>query len=82
MRYFRSMPISIEHLAEEAMALPAASRARLADILVESLDVAELGDIDTLWIDEAKRRRDDVRAGRVTTIPGEEALRKVRDTLR
>ncbi|MCC6795865.1 MAG: addiction module protein [Candidatus Hydrogenedentes bacterium] len=76
------MATSIEHLVEEAMALPAESRARLADILVKSLDVAELGDIDTLWIDEAKRRRDDVRAGRVTTIPGEEALRKVRDTLR
>jgi len=82
MGYFRSMATSIEHLAEEAMALPAASRARLADILVESLDVAEPGDIDKLWIQEAKLRRDDVRAGRVVTIPGDEALRKVRDTLR
>jgi len=63
------------------MALPKASRARLADILVESLDVAELDDIDMLWMQEAKRRRDDVRAGRVATIPGDEALRKVRDTL-
>ncbi len=75
------MLTSIEHLAEEAMALPKASRARLADILVESLDVAELDDIDMLWMQEAKRRRDDVRAGRVATIPGDEALRKVRDTL-
>lgn len=64
------------------MALPAASRARLADILVESLGVAELSDIDTLWLNEAKRRRDDVRAGHVDTIPGDEALRKVRDSLR
>ncbi|NUM54405.1 MAG: addiction module protein [Candidatus Hydrogenedentes bacterium] len=76
------MHTSVEQLAEEAMALPAASRARLADILVESLGVAELSDIDTLWLNEAKRRRDDVRAGHVDTIPGDEALRKVRDSLR
>ena len=76
------MHTTFEQLAEDAMALPAASRAKLADILVESLDVAELGDIDGLWLHEAKRRRDDVRAGRVGTIPGDEALRKVRDSLR
>lgn len=76
------MATSIERLAEEAMALPEVSRVRLADILVESLDVAELGDIDMLWLQEAKRRRNDLRAGRVATVPGEEALCKVRDTLR
>ena len=72
------MRTSVEQLAKQAMALPTESRARLADLLVESLDAAELGRIDRLWIAEAKRRRDEVRAGRVKTIPGEEALRKVR----
>ncbi|MCC6153640.1 MAG: addiction module protein [Candidatus Hydrogenedentes bacterium] len=75
------MQVSIEQLAEEAMGLPAELRAKLADILVESLDVAALSDIDALWLDEAKRRRDDVRAGSVATIPGDEALRKVHDVL-
>ena len=72
------MRTSVEQLAKQAMALPTESRARLADLLVESLDAAELGRIDRLWTAEAKRRRDEVRAGRVKTIPGEEALRKVR----
>ncbi|NUM52425.1 MAG: addiction module protein [Candidatus Hydrogenedentes bacterium] len=76
------MATSIEHLAEEAMALPAELRARLADIHVGSLDDAELGDIDMVWLQEAKHRRDDVRAVRVTTIPGNEVLRKVRDSPR
>ena len=62
--------------------MPTESRARLADLLVESLDSEELGRIDQMWITEAKRRRDEVRAGRVETIPGEEALRKVRDALK
>ncbi len=63
------------------MTLPGESRARLADLLVESLDANDLTQIDRLWLSEAKRRRDEVRAGDVETVPGEEALRSVRDSL-
>jgi hypothetical protein len=75
------MATNWEQLAEQAMALPSESRAKLADRLVESLDVAELGAIDNLWVAEAIRRRDEVRSGSVETIDGEDALRKVRDSL-
>ncbi|OGQ55761.1 MAG: addiction module component CHP02574 family protein, partial [Deltaproteobacteria bacterium RIFCSPLOWO2_02_56_12] len=71
------MGTTVEQLAKQAMTLSTESRARLADLLVESLDSEELGRIDQMWITEAKRRRDEVRAGRVETIPGEKALRKV-----
>ena len=76
------MTTTVEQLAEQAMNLPTESRARLADLLVESLDEESLGRIDRLWATEALRRRDEVRAGCVQTIPGDEALRKVRDTAR
>jgi hypothetical protein len=76
------MATNWEQLAEQAMALPSESRARLADRLVESLDVDELGQIDSLWVTEAIRRRDEVRSGSVETIDGEDALRKVRNSLR
>ena len=76
------MATNWEQLAEQAMDLPSESRARLADRLVESLDVAELGTIDNLWVTEAIRRRDEIRSGSVETIDGEDALRKVRDSLR
>lgn len=76
------MAANWEQLAEQAMALPNESRARLADRLVESLDVGELGLIDNLWVAEAIRRRDEVRSGSIETIDGEDALRKVRDSLR
>jgi hypothetical protein len=76
------MATNWEQLAEQAMALSSESRARLADRLVESLDVEELGPIDNLWVAEAIRRRDEVRSGSVETIDGEVALRKVRDSLR
>ena len=76
------MLTTVEQLAQEAMKLPGESRARLADLLVESLESGDLTDIDRLWLSEAKRRRDEVRARTIKTIPGDEALRSVRDSLR
>ena len=76
------MATTVEELVEQAMNLPGESRARLADLLVESLDAEELGRIDRLWAAEATRKRDEVRAGLVETVPGEEGLRKMRGRLR
>lgn len=72
------MILTVEQIAEEALALPSEERAVLADRLVESLDPAEDGYVQQLWATEACRRRDDVRSGRVETIPGGEALERVR----
>ena len=72
------MNLPVEQITEEALALPSEARALLADRLVESLDPAEDGYIHQLWIAEARRRRDDVRDGRIQTIPGDEALAQVR----
>ncbi|MEO7622699.1 MAG: addiction module protein [Gallionella sp.] len=74
------MSLTVEQIAEEALALPSEARALLADRLVESLDPAEEGYVHQLWGAEARRRRDDVREGRVQTIPGDDALAQVRKT--
>lgn len=76
------MATTVEKLAEQAMSLPSESRARLADLLVESLEGEDLGQIEQLWVTEAKRRRDEVHNGTVEPVNGEEALREVRDSLR
>jgi hypothetical protein len=68
------MNMTVEEIATEALGLPSEARALLADRLVESLDPAEGGCVRQLWAVEALRRRDDVRSGRVKTIPGDEAL--------
>lgn len=72
------MSMSIEQLAEEALALPIEARALLADRLAESLDPSDDEQFRKLWAAEALRRRDEVREGRVQTIPGDEALARVR----
>jgi putative addiction module component (TIGR02574 family) len=78
----RSMPMTPEELAQKAMELSTEGRAQLADLLVESLGAAQFGRIDRAWLAEAKRRRDEVRSGRVSTIPAGEAVKKVRDALK
>jgi len=75
------VPFTVDQLAEEAMQLPSASRALLAERLVASLDVAENDEIQRLWAAEAIRRRDEVRSGRVQPVPGEQVLAEVRRTV-
>jgi putative addiction module component (TIGR02574 family) len=72
------MSLTVEQIAEEALALPSEARALLADRLVESLDPVEDTNLRHLWTAEAQRRLEDVRSGKVKTIPGEEALERVR----
>jgi hypothetical protein len=75
------MSLTIEQIAEEALALPSEARALLADRLAESLDPLEDVYIRQLWTSEARTRRDEVRSGAVETIPGEEALERVRKSV-
>ena len=76
------MRLTVEQIAEEALSLPSDARALLADRLVESLDPAEDEDIRQRWITEACRRLDEVRSGRVQTIPGDVALAQVRQAIK
>ena len=75
------MPMAVEQIAAEALALPSEARALLADKLVESLDPAEDGYIRQLWMREAKQRVDEVRRGEVETVPAEETFAKVRQAI-
>jgi len=75
------MSLTIEQIAEEALALPSEARALLADRLIESLGPLEDGYIRQLWAAEARAHRDDIRTGLVKTIPGQEALDSVRKSV-
>lgn len=75
------MHMTVEQIADEALALPSEARALLADRLVESLDPAEDGCIRQLWMREARRRVDEVRRGEVKPIPDDEAFAQVRQAI-
>lgn len=71
------MPMKVEEIAEEALALPSEARALLADRLVESLDPSEDGYLHRLWAAEAQKRLRELRDGSVKSIPGEEAMERL-----
>ncbi|EDM81123.1 hypothetical protein PPSIR1_29945 [Plesiocystis pacifica SIR-1] len=65
---------------EAAMQLPDAERAALASALKDSVgDGASLEEIEAAWIAEAQRRREDLRAGRTSTVPWEDVRREIFD---
>ncbi len=72
------MTPQVSELLEKALTLSTQERGLLIDRLVETLDndPAEAG-AEAAWNEEIKRRIDDIRSGRVKTIPGEQVLREM-----
>jgi putative addiction module component (TIGR02574 family) len=71
-----------ERLLDAALDLPEDERAELAAILSESVGHDPSSDeIEAEWIAEAKRRLEDVRAGRATTIPSEDVERELEEII-
>ena len=72
------MPVSVEQLYKETLLLPDESKAFLAERIVEYLETHIDPELERMHLDTAKRRRDDIRAGRVKPIDGDAALAKAR----
>lgn len=73
--------LSIEQLTQEALSLPSASRSKLAEELVQSLEFEVDPAIQTTWLNIAQQRRDEIRSGSVQAIDGQDALDRVRQLL-
>ena len=72
---------SPDTIESELLRLPPAVRARLAEVLLASLD-AEVGagpaaDVDAAWESEIARRVEELRSGTVVGIPADEVFAEV-----
>jgi putative addiction module component (TIGR02574 family) len=72
------MTPQVSEVLEKALTLSTQDRGLLIDRLIESLDdgPAEEG-VEEAWAEEIKGRVDDIRSGKVKTIPGEQVLREL-----
>jgi putative addiction module component (TIGR02574 family) len=70
-----------DELLQKAMTLPLEARAELACSLIDSLDETVDEDAEVAWQQEVVRRMDEVRSGKVKTIPWREVRRKGRALL-
>jgi putative addiction module component (TIGR02574 family) len=67
-------------LIDEVASLPIEERARVVDTLLRSLNTPESA-VDSAWLEMAQRRLDEVRTGRVETVPGEVVFENIRQRL-
>jgi len=74
--------MSLTSIQDEISLLSSAERAKLIDILWESLDEARVKDIEAKWAAESEERIDAVDRGELQTVDGPSALHDLRDSLR
>jgi len=67
-----------EELLKEVESLPIDERIRIVESLLRSLNPPD-PEIDRLWIVEAQRRLDEIRAGIVQPIPGDQVMQRLRE---
>jgi putative addiction module component (TIGR02574 family) len=72
----------LEKLQADLLTLPVNSRATLARALIESLDEATDENSEALWVDEIRRRDEELRSGRASARPVNDVLRDARERLR
>ena len=70
--------IKSAELFDEAVSLPVEIRTQLVDKLLRSLHPVQK-EIDKLWAAEAEKRVEEIKSGKVKTIPGDEVFKKILD---
>jgi putative addiction module component (TIGR02574 family) len=68
--------MSIEELEIEVMQLPSDQRAKLAELLIASLDEDE--EIEAAWMQEAERRLAEIDSGKAATRPAADVFADAR----
>lgn len=72
------MSENFDEVLSAALSLSPGARAMLAGHLLESLDAENQKRIDAIWGEEAERRMQEIRDGKVETIDGEQVMRELR----
>ena len=70
--------LKTKELISEVVSLPVEVRILLVNKLLESLNPTKK-EIDELWAKEAERRVEDIKTGKVKTIPGEDVFKEVKE---
>ncbi|HLT46544.1 MAG TPA: addiction module protein [Rubricoccaceae bacterium] len=68
--------MSIYEIEAEVLKLPVHERARLAQLLIASLD--EDDEIERAWAEEVQRRDEELRSGAVEPVPAEDVFAALR----
>jgi putative addiction module component (TIGR02574 family) len=76
------MSIALKKVEDDALKLPARSRARLAERLIMSLEETEDPQAEREWLVEIERRSIDLKSGKAAGVPAAKVFRNARAALR
>lgn len=76
------MSKSVAELEREARRLPEQDRALLAQHLIASIDPGEDIDAEAAWLEEAERRYQAYRQGKLTAKPADQVFREAKSQLK
>lgn len=76
------MSRTADELLDEARALSAEDRARLAEELLRTIESPAQAEIDAVWAREAEDRLERFKSGQTSAIPVEQAIEELRKELR
>lgn len=68
-----TMNARVDHLIDEALALPPAERSAVALALLDSLDGEDEAAVSQAWADEIRRRKQELRSGATRAVAWEQA---------
>lgn len=69
-------------IEQSALSLPKQERAHLVHALLDSLDAPSGADIQDIWLSEARRRADEIDAGKVNLVSSEQLEQQVQALLK
>jgi putative addiction module component (TIGR02574 family) len=64
-------------IEQSALSLPKQERAHLVHALLDSLDAPSGTDIQNIWLNEARRRADEIDTGKVNLVSSEQLEQQV-----
>ncbi len=73
---------ALKRIEAEALKLPRRSRAKLIEILLESIEVDEDPEVTAAWAEEAERRYDQLKAGKARVESAGSVFKRLRAGVR
>jgi putative addiction module component (TIGR02574 family) len=71
----------LAELEQKATELSPEDRSRFALFLIQSLEIADEGDVEEAWRIEAERRLAEIESGEARLVPGDEVFANIRRRL-
>lgn len=76
------MASKLKEIEETALQLSPSDRAQLAEHLIHSLDEKEDPEAERLWIEEAERRYQEYKEGKIKRKPAESVFKEARSKIK